>query len=141
MRPRFRYAIGIDPGIRTGVAIWDRDKKDFELLSTMGIIEAIRVLEKYISDPENPVFVRIEDPNQRKWYGENSEAKKQGAGSVKRDFKIFKDFLEKNKVPYHAVNPKYLRTKVDKVVFRKITGYAGSTSNHSRDAGLMVYRF
>lgn len=138
---RIRYAIGIDPGVKTGVAVWDRHFKRFELLKTMGILEAVELLRKYSQDTQNPIFVRIEDPNQRKWFGANSEAKKQGAGSVKRDYKIFKDFMDSNHIAYHAVNPKDIKTKTDEALFRAITGYIGSTSSHARDAGMMVYRF
>lgn len=141
MRPKFRYVIGIDPGVKTGVAVWDRLYRRFELLKTLTIIDAIELLRQYNSNPENPIFVRIEDPNKRKWFGDNPEARRQGAGSVKRDFKIFKDFMEKNDIPYDAVNPKNIPTKTDAGLFRAITGYIGSTSSHARDAGMMVYRF
>ena len=53
MRPKFRYVIGIDPGVKTGVAVWDRLYRRFELLKTLTIIDAIELLRQYNSIPEN----------------------------------------------------------------------------------------
>lgn len=138
MRPKIKYAIGIDPGTNTGFAVWDRHEKRFVAIQTMDIISAIEELKTYLSES---IFVRIEDPHQRKWYGHNSQKKIQGAGSVKRDFKIIKNFLEKNNIPYHAYNPKDVRTKLRSDVFEKITGWKKRTSNHSRDAAMSVFGF
>lgn len=142
MSKRFRFIIGIDPGSKTGVAVWDRESREFKEVRTLDILEAVELLKSYwAGNEESPVFVRIEDPNQRKWFGNSGREKLQGAGSVKRDFKIFKTLLEKEKIPFQACNPKDLRTKVKAELFNKITGYQGKTSEHARDAALMVYQF
>lgn len=139
---KIRFAIGIDPGTKTGVAVWDRESREFKEVRTLEILEAVELLKSYwAGNEESPVFVRIEDPNQRKWFGNSGREKLQGAGSVKRDFKIFKTLLEKEKIPYQACSPKDLRTKVKAELFQKITGYQGKTSEHARDAALMVFQF
>ena len=139
---RFRFIIGIDPGKNTGVAVWDRENREFKEVKTLDILEAVELLKTYwAGNEESPVFVRIEDPTQRKWFGNSGREKLQGAGSVKRDFKILKTLLEKEKIPFQACNPKDLRTKVKAELFRQITGYQGKTSEHARDAALMVYQF
>lgn len=142
MRPKFRFVIGIDPGTKTGFALWDRQLKKFKEIKTLGILEVAAKIMTYAADQqENPIFVRIEDPHLRKWFGPNSNARKQGAGSIKRDFKILKALLEKEKIPYQAVNPKDIQTKVSADYFGKLTGYTKRTSEHARDAAMMVYRF
>lgn len=136
----YKYVIGIDPGTKTGFAVWNREEKRFLEISTLDILEAIERIS-FFHVNEASIFVRIEDPHQRKWFGNNSDAKKQGAGSVKRDFKIFRDYFERIGIPYHAYNPKDVRTKVDAKTFKKITGHQGRTSNHARDAAMSVYGF
>lgn len=133
--------IGVDPGVKTGVAIWDSEEKKFHTLVTCDILDAVDLIRKAHVEWTGHVFVRIEDPNQRKWYGKNSNSKMQGAGSVKRDFKVIKDFLEKNKIPFHAYHPKDVRTKLNADQFRKITGVTIRTSQHVRDAAMAVYGF
>lgn len=139
---KFRLVIGIDPGTHTGFAVWDREARQFREIKTLGILEAVEALKGYQAQQESaPLFVRIEDPNQRKWFGKSGREKLQGAGSVKRDFKILKTYLEREKIPFQACAPKDLKTKVKADLFQKITGYQGRTSEHARDAALMVYQF
>ncbi len=140
MTKRYRYIIGIDPGTNTGVAIWDRTDKKFLKIATMDILGAVDTIKKSKEDWED-IFVRIEDPHQRKWFGPRSRAKMQGAGSVKRDFKIIRDFLTRNGIPFHAYHPKDVRTKVDAKTFQDLTGYTGRTSSHARDAAMAVFGF
>lgn len=135
-----RYIIGIDPGTKTGLAIWDRASNQFIKVATMDIIDAIETIRQ-AKEAWGNIFVRIEDPHQRKWFGPNARAKMQGAGSVKRDFKIIRDYLDRNQIPFHAYNPKDVRTKMDAKSFSNITGWKGRTSNHARDAALAVFGF
>lgn len=136
----YDYIIGIDPGTKTGIAIWKRDEKRFIEISTLDILEAIERIS-FLHCCGAKIFVRIEDPNQRKWFGNTGRERLQGSGSVKRDFKIIRDFLNRNNIPFHAYNPKDVRTKTDARTFQKITGYTGRTSVHGRDAAMSVFGF
>lgn len=42
------YAIGIDTGTNTGVAIWDCRAKKFALVQTMAIHEAVFLVQSYV---------------------------------------------------------------------------------------------
>lgn len=138
---KHRYLLGIDPGVSTGIAIWDRMEKKFHTLITTDVLEAVDLIKRAHAEWPDDLFVRIEDPNQRKWFGKSGREVLQGAGSVKRDFKILRDFLEKNGIPYHAFAPKDSKTKLDAKQFTKITGCTVRTSQHCRDAALSVYGF
>ena len=130
--------IGIDTGTHTGLAVWDDKLKELTSLETIPIHRALsRVLA--LSSTED-VFVIFEDARQRTWFGKdkNTSAKLQGAGSIKRDCSIWEDFLTDYEIPFRAVPPQKGCTKVTSDYFRTISGYQGRTSNHARDAAMLV---
>jgi hypothetical protein len=139
--PKFSLIIGLDPGTNTGFAVWSRSEKRFIEVCSMDIISAIGKLREYHLNHAGSLFVRIEDPHQRKWFGKNSDAKKQGAGSIKRDFKILLSEIKKLDIPFHAYAPKDVQTKVKADYFKKLTGWEAKTNEHSRDAGMSIYGF
>ena len=134
--------IGIDPGVDTGFAIWDSSAKCFKFIGTLKIHEALnRVAVELCSD--KPFRVVFEDARKRKWYGNNTDekdrARLQGAGSVKRDCSIWEDALTDWGVSFHKSAPKNGITKMDADYFRKLTGYTKRTSEHGRDAAMLVF--
>ena len=130
--------IGIDPGTHTGVAVWDDRLKQLTSLETIPIHRALsRVLALSSTDD---VFVIFEDARQRTWFGKdrNTNAKLQGAGSIKRDCSIWEDFCRDYEIPYYAVPPIRGGTKLSESYFKTISGWKGRTSNHARDAAMLV---
>src|SRR5690606_5848509 len=83
-------------------------------------------------------FVFIEDPNLRKWYGKNAEAKQQGAGSIKRDYSVWTTFFNHYKIQFAPVAPRNVGSLPPQVI-KKLTG-KGRTSVHERDAICMALR-
>lgn len=130
--------IGIDPGTNTGVAVWDSREGKFLSLETLSLHRAL--LKVMIIHAENPKMeVVFEDARQRTWFGYGDvSAKAQGAGSVKRDCSIWEDFLTDYGIPFQAHAPIKGGTKVSADYFRRISGYQGRTSEHSRDAAMLV---
>lgn len=132
--------IGIDTGKNTGVAVWDSDQKEFIDIKTMKIHQALQlVITICKSWKRENVMVLFEDARQRKWYGENSNAKMQGAGSVKRDAAIWEDFLVDYEIPFRAMPPAKGATKMQMETFKRLTGWRKQTTEHARDAALMVF--
>lgn len=131
--------IGIDPGTHTGFAVWDDYKQEFVTLLTLPIHKAIDKVRDL--SQEHRVKVIFEDARQRRWFGmeKGSTAKLQGAGSVKRDCSIWEDFLTDNDIPFQAVHPMKGGTKLTTERFKLITGWRGVTSEHSRDAAMLVF--
>jgi len=130
------YVIGIDPGVNTGIAIWN-GKILIQVLS-MTIHEALDKVHNWIGMIK---LVRLEDARKRNWFGESGREQLQGAGSIKRDCKIWEDFLSDHKIPFELVAPRNNKTKVDAALFKKITGWKESTNEHGRDAAMLVYGF
>lgn len=132
-----RFLIGIDPGTKTGVGVWDRTEKGLLEVTTLSCILAQQFVLNY-KCVNTDVCLIIEDARKRKWFGKNSEKKRQGAGSVKRDCSMWVEFCELNKIPYRLVHPKRRATKIKAAEFRTLTGWTGRTSEHSRDAAMLV---
>lgn len=129
--------IGIDPGTHTGMAVWDSKERKFLSLETLPIHRAmVEVMNLRIGRDIQVVF---EDARQRKWYGKgNTNAKLQGAGSVKRDCSIWEDFCKDYGIPFRAIPPVKGATKVSAKYFKMVSHYQGRTSEHSRDAAMLV---
>lgn len=129
--------IGIDTGVNTGVGVWDTKQRKLTSVSTLQIDEAMEYVMSLADDYHNDVFVRYEDARLRKFITGGRE-KLQGAGSIKRDAKIWEDFLTRKNIPHEAVAPKNNRTKVSSDYFKKLTQWQGRTSEHARDACMLV---
>lgn len=144
---RYDVLIGIDTGKNTGFATYSPISRQLLSVETIPIHQAMeRVLAISLT---MKVKVRVEDARQRKYFGDKNnaevkasvDAKHQGAGSVKRDAVIWEDFLTDKGIAFEMVNPEKNSTKLEPAAFIKYTGWTGRTSNHARDAAMLVYGF
>lgn len=142
-------AIGIDPGVNTGVAVWSAQLFALQSVETMSIIQAFDKVQSVVRSANNlpcPVIVIVEDARKRKGIftiaDENSEkyggGVREGVGSIKRDSSIWEAFLQYHGIPYEMRMPR--GTKMSDEAFRKLTGWQGRTSKHSRDAAMVVFQ-
>lgn len=137
------YAIGIDPGKHTGIAIWDTETQDFIRVDTMSLHKALLFVYEF-QTLRDKTRVYFEDARQRRWLPKDASSSEyrghlMGAGSVRRDSVIWQDALTDWGIPFEMVPPRAGSTKWDADTFARITGYKGRTSNHARDAALLVY--
>jgi len=136
---RHEMLIGIDTGTNTGFATYSPISRRLLSVETLLIHEA---MERVLSASQSlKVKVRFEDARLRTWYGDKADDKQQGAGSIKRDAVIWEDFLKAKGIAYEAVAPKDNKTKTSPEYFKRLTGWQGRTSEHSRDAAMLVYNF
>lgn len=133
--------IGIDPGVSTGFAVYDPADKALVLSTVLlheGFDEVKRLKETH------DLEVVIEDPNLWTYFKgtKNAKARLQGAGSVKRDYSAWRDFLKSLNIPFKSVQPNKTRNAWadDSGLFQKITGYKKKSSKHARVAALLVWR-
>jgi len=131
--------IGIDPGVKTGVAVYDTNSCKLTICTTVGIIEAMRIVLNHENGNFPTVHLFVEDARLRKWFGASGREVLQGAGSVKRDCKIWDEFAEYHSIDINFVAPMHNKTKLDAKTFKHITGWEGRTSSHSRDAAMLVF--
>lgn len=136
----YTYYIGIDPGNHTGVAIWDKKGKKLLSCDTFPIHFAFKAVESHVLNNRDDTFVVFEDARKRKWFGNHGgTAALQGAGSIKRDCTIWEDFLITLGVPFEGIHPIKGATKIDSQLFKAMTKYKGRTSQHARDAAMLVF--
>lgn len=132
--------IGIDTGVHTGIAYWNDKDKCFDLIKTVKIHQAMEMILGLVKH-RTDIKIRFEDARQRKWFGNAGREQLQGAGSIKRDCGIWEDFLKDLDLEFEMVAPKHNTTKLNEKMFEKITGYKGRTSEHSRDAAMLVFGY
>ena len=131
--------IGIDPGTNTGIAVWDTEKQCFESIETKTLHRALWLVYDYYF--MGPIKLFIEDPNTWRPFKGNksSNAKIQGAGSVKRDFAIWKEFCDDYSIPFVRTKIQGTMKKIRPDVFLQLTGWSKLTSEHGRDAAMLVF--
>lgn len=133
-----RFLIGIDPGVKTGLATWDRKEQRFTLVQSSGILDALNQVLAFVK-VYGEVELWFEDARLRKWFGKAGREKLQGAGSIKRDCSIWQEFCEKHCIKFLPIKPAAGSTKWNANRFKKTTGWNGKTNEHSRDAALLIF--
>lgn len=146
MKKQYKYYIGIDCGVNTGICAWSKEDKQIFYLDTLRIHKAMDLVRNWHAHYPGEIMVRVEDARLRKWvpWQKNEKAERgvrEGAGSVKRDAIIWEDFLTDLGIPFEMVAPKNNKTKVTAQYFQQMTGYNGTTSEHARDAAMLVFGF
>ena len=141
--------IGIDPGEHTGFAVWDTTTHTFLQVQTLMLHQAMDEVRRWnyaclLAEKAIPFAVIFEDARQRTWFAperNNAEyrGKLMGAGAAKRDARIWEEYLTDNRIAFQAVKPQPGLTKWDADYFAKVTGWTGRTSDHARDAALLVF--
>lgn len=139
--------IGIDPGAHTGFAVWDSASRKFLEVATLPLHVALRsVLEwqERCRLSESSFSVTFEDARQRTWFPRersNSEyrGRLMGAGAAKRDAAIWEEFLTDYRIPFEAIKPQPGKTKWAPDYWAHVTGWKKRTSEHARDAALLVF--
>lgn len=122
---KYRYLIGIDTGVNTGYAVWDMESREFWDMQTLTVTQALFLVKAFSEAYRIKVF--FEDARQRRWIPDTRDlgremGRRQGAGSVKRDCRIWEDFCRESRIPFEAVPPARNRTKLSAEAFRRLTG-------------------
>ena len=141
--------IGIDPGVNTGLAIYDMAAERFTEITSGKILDILRYLHPKLNNivmeggrlpvpPAETILVLMEDARQRKWFGQTSREVLQGAGSIKRDCQIWEDFLGGSHARHKFLPPSKGTTKWPAHQFKALTGWTKRTNEHSRDAAVLV---
>lgn len=135
--------IGVDPGVHTGIAVWDCTTRKLHHVKSMPALRAMEMVLYSSAFYVPALFVIVEDARKRKWFGAADERMTRGAGvregvgSVKRDSALWEEFLTMHGIPHQMRAPRH--TKHDAETFKKLTGWTAQTNQHSRDAALIVH--
>ena len=135
--------VGIDPGVNTGLAVWDTASRSLIDVRCSGIVDAMEYLRN-LKETNGIGLVVFEDARQRKWIPREKDLKEfkgraMGAGSVKRDCTIWEEWCKYHHIEFVKTPPRAGMTKLSDAFFRGITGYDRRTNNHGRDAAMLVF--
>ena len=131
-----RFVIGIDPGVTTGFALYDREEKRLVAVESFQILEAMDEVRVRV---HLGIEIRFEDARMRRWFGKKGREALQGAGSIKRDCQIWEDFCRLHGIKATHIPPMDNLTKLNAGQFAKLTGWEGRTNEHGRDAAMLVF--
>lgn len=131
-----KVLVGIDPGVATGFAV--TIDGSLHTVTTLTILTAMAQIFDSIGRREN-VHVYWEDARLRTWFGSKGREALMGAGSIKRDCSIWKEFFALHKLANTPVAPRHNNTKLKAPEFQCITGWAGKTNEHGRDAAMLIF--
>jgi hypothetical protein len=132
-----KLVAGIDPGVTTGLALWDTESQALVMCMTTTILEAMHQLEALL-DEGTLEAVNLEDARMIGGIGNTGFARAQGAGSVKRDCRIWEEWAERYGVRLNLISPKHKGAKMNPVVFGKVFEWDSRTSQHARDAAMIA---
>ena len=136
-----KILIGIDPGVNTGFSVSENGK--LTRVESMRIDQALNEVDVYdclCRARGNSLIIYVEDARKRGCDPKTSAVKAQGAGSVKRDSKIWEDFLTGHGINFVLVPPQQNNTKLTADQFKKITKWQGRTNEHARDAAMLIFK-
>ena len=136
--------VGLDPGMHTGLAVWDTTTRQFLDIRCSGIVDAMEYLRR-LRETRKVSLIVFEDARQRKWIPREQDiaqmtGRAMGAGSVKRDCAIWEEWCRGFGVDFIAAPPRQGLTKWTDESFRRITGYDRRTNEHGRDAAMLVFQ-
>jgi hypothetical protein len=126
--------VGIDPGVQTGVAVWDSESQTLELYTCDMVDAQTKLLFLHHSQK---IKVVVEDARLRKRWPKGA-GRLQGVGAIKQQCYLWSLFLYKHNFEYMMRAPQ--NTKISKQAFQKLTGYADRCSSHARDAAMSVWK-
>ncbi len=126
--------IGIDPGVKTGFCV--KHQGDIIAVGTCEMWRLFEYLDVYTAD--SILFV-IEDARKRRWYGNDSINKIQGAGWVKTLCGQIEAYMKAKGKNYKMIAPIRNGTKLSRAQIKKITGFDEVTNEHERDAIMIAW--
>lgn len=142
--------IGIDPGVKSGLAIWDAKLGRITFLKSVSFFEALHKLLIFSEEckKENHHFaVIIENPKgisgmygrHDKYVGNVRTTIAQSVGSNKRDSALIFEFCQLHSFPCYLITPgKHSLTKLSAEEFRSRFKWEGAGDQHARDAAGLV---
>ena len=149
-------AVGIDPGRETGIAVKNIRTGEYLSLGTFSTLDAGLEITRMIDTPGQELYFTVEDARQRTHFGDAERrlygkvrsgratstdlsrynGLQQGAGWVRTLASEWEEFFTKRDLPLRMVRPQ--NTKLDAPAFARLTGWNKRSSNHARDAAMLI---
>ena len=144
-----KIAIGIDPGLQTGVCIWNMQDQKIEKLCKTDFWGAIEILDRYqvktmVNEIDLKVFIENPAANkpvfQKRIAGIQEQRKinkiADNIGQNKKEGLLLIAYCHKRGIAYDAVTPKQSKLKPE--FFMKLHKLKKKPSQHEVDAAMLV---
>jgi len=136
-----KLAIGVDPGVNTGVGIKCLESGQYKMIKSMQLHEALFLVMDLLKKYE--LYIIVEDARLRTCFKGTGKERLQGAGSVKRDSKIWEEFLidvakDNRRLHFKMLAPNGKKTGLSHAYFSKIIKWNKRTNQHARDAAMLI---
>lgn len=132
--------LGIDPGKKTGIALFRKGKIDY--LDTVTPQQILDIIEGAYPD-----LVVMEDSRLQTYFARNGQNQRGNAkiarnvGEIDAQCRQIEALCKENSIRLIMLSPKQKGSKLDKEQFRELTGWAGRSNQHERDAGVLAWRY
>jgi len=140
-----RYSIGIDPGTKTGVAVYDRHLKKVTRLECLNFVSALRLIKSEYA-VEDVYAVVIEVSNSNHVWKDNSSLPIRvrlnvalKVGGVAKESELIAAMLMEHGYSVTTQHPSGKGKSMDHNRFNKLTGWKGKSNEHTRDAGMLCF--
>lgn len=135
-----KITIGIDPGVHTGVAVYNCTIQSFLHISSTNIVEAQAIVQQYAQEADNDVVIILEDPRLiRRRANMTSALRMRGVGSVMRDASMWCEWARHNNIPlYRKGLGITAKGRQGAEMFKQLTGITRRTNSHERDAAMIA---
>lgn len=144
----YNIYLGVDPGINTGFAVWNAPAQKLLEVKTVNFWGCITHITQYMNlYGASEICLVIEDViGNRPTFHHNATGAKQrekisqNVGGNKRDCQLIIEYCEMHGIKVvRKVPGRGGSTKLKDEPFKKLTKWEGKTSNHARDAAMLVY--
>lgn len=146
-----RFVFGIDPGVKTGFALWDREEKCFDWIETStfwGVY--FRITVSHVFSPLNteivievahhaPTFAHLKAEGQNK---HTLSKIARNVGQVTREAQLLVEGFRQRGFTVIEQKPlgKAKKAADDVRDFERLTGWTKQTSQHARDAARLCFQ-
>lgn len=140
-RPRF--VIGIDPGVESGFAVWDRITRRFVSIDTLKFWDVIDRVQVFgIHEAKVIVEVAHLAPTFRHLKAEGTNVNTlskiaRNVGQVTREAQLLVEGLRRLGYDVREVKPQGKKKQAE---FKRITGWSKRTNQHERDSAMMAFQ-
>lgn len=133
--------IGVDPGLKTGVAFWDIGRQQFTMITSGAWWDIYDLLRS--QDPCRASMV-IEDSSANNFiysrHGRDVTRRiSRNVGMNQAYARLLIDGLRRIGFVVQTIVPHRHRRKLDATTFSRIVQWHGSTDQHGRDAAMLVF--
>lgn len=136
LAPQKRFAIGIDPGITTGVGVFDREVSRIVAVKRTDFFGVLPWLNANVRLADAKIFVEVPP---KFMYGRNNDVRNgrdrymADVGGNRREGLLLAELLRREGLDVEEVRP-VMQKKWDLFYFQAATKWTGSAGEHERDA-------